>query len=121
MNTINKLLRGDYTPRPQPAKPQPPAILEKKASQMLLSEFESIPTVKRHYEEALEAYKLAMEEWQAEVNTKDRLFWDDCAKEFGVENHPKRTMLEEKAYNLGHAHGFQEVYYYYSDLVELIQ
>jgi len=41
--------------------------------------------------------------------------------ENGLENHPKRHMLWNKAWDLGHTAGDLEVEMYYLDLMELVQ
>lgn len=41
--------------------------------------------------------------------------------EFGVENNPKKDLLFEKAWELGHSGGYDEVYNYFGDLVDLIK
>jgi hypothetical protein len=36
-------------------------------------------------------------------------------------NNPKKELLWEKAWDMGHAYGIDHVVYYYRDLAELIQ
>ena len=58
--------------------------------------------------------------------TKDGLdkadkFKKDLFDELGIANNPKREKLYAKAYQMGHAYGYSEIYGYASDLVELIE
>lgn len=45
----------------------------------------------------------------------------DLLEEFGVIDNPKASLCYSKAYELGHAYGFGEVYSVFEDLVELIK
>lgn len=47
-------------------------------------------------------------------------FKQDAFKELGIENHPKRELLYKKAWELGHSGGLSEVWYYLSELADLI-
>ncbi len=42
------------------------------------------------------------------------------AKEYGIENHPKRAKLWSLAWEHGHSSGFSEIEIYYREFVELI-
>lgn len=63
----------------------------------------------------------AKKELAHETNRLMTQFADDLAREHDVEHNPKRGMLFNKAWGLGHSAGLQEVASYYSDLVELIR
>lgn len=47
-------------------------------------------------------------------------FKKDLLKELDVTSNPKADLLFEKAWSLGHSSGFEEVYSFACDLVELI-
>lgn len=64
-----------------------------------------------------EAFQL----WIDDVVQKESKFKADLFDELGILNHPKRELLFDKAYKLGHANGFNEVFNYALDLVELIE
>lgn len=65
--------------------------------------------------------KSTREEWRQENYRIEAEFKEDLAREFGVDTHPKAPLLWDRAWSLGHASGFSEVYNYYLDLVELIK
>jgi hypothetical protein len=50
----------------------------------------------------------------------NEIFRGDLEQEFGVVGHPKSKRLFELAWEHGHSSGLNDVYYYYSDFVELI-
>jgi hypothetical protein len=68
------------------------------------------------YKEALRLYRIAV----AEADRTEE-FINDLFVEFGVEDNPKRDQCYGIAYNMGHAHGFSEVYSMFEQLVELIK
>ena len=70
--------------------------------------------------EDTESYLKARDEWyEAEAKLKQE-FWDDCAEDFGLQNHPKREKLQEIAWEEGHSEGFRSVYQWYERLAELL-
>lgn len=48
-------------------------------------------------------------------------FKNDMFQEYGVEDNPKVELLFNKCWDLGHSNGFSDVYYYFSELVDLIK
>ncbi|AGS80939.1 hypothetical protein [Caulobacter phage Cr30] len=50
----------------------------------------------------------------------EQIFKQDLEEEFDVQNNPKKDLLFSKAWEQGHAYGFNEVYNHYIDLVDLI-
>lgn len=50
-----------------------------------------------------------------------RNFKNDLETEFKMQDHPKAELLYAKAWAQGHSSGLHEVYYAYSDLVELVK
>lgn len=48
-------------------------------------------------------------------------FKADVFKELEIVGHPKAELLWSKAWDMGHANGFSDVYYYADELVELIR
>ena len=49
------------------------------------------------------------------------LFREDLRVEFGTVDNPKEAMIFNRAWEHGHSDGFSSVYYWYSDLVDLIK
>lgn len=56
-----------------------------------------------------------------ELATLGEEFVLDLFEEFGVIDNPKASLCYSKAYEIGHAYGFGEVYSVFEDLVELIK
>lgn len=48
-------------------------------------------------------------------------FKNDMFNELGIQDNPKRELLYQKAYEMGHSYGFSEVFSYACDLAELIK
>lgn len=44
----------------------------------------------------------------------------DCLEELGRTNHPKAELLWSKAWEMGHANGFSDIWYHMRDLGELL-
>lgn len=59
--------------------------------------------------------------YQADIARLDKQFRVDLFAELGITNNPKRDLLFEKAWDMGHASGYEEVANYALDLVELIE
>lgn len=53
--------------------------------------------------------------------SNDEEFKKDLFEHFGVQDHPKREVCYHLAYDIGHAHGYSEVLYHFTNLVELIK
>jgi hypothetical protein len=50
-----------------------------------------------------------------------QLFKKDIEEEFNTTSNPKKDLLFSKAWSMGHASGYNSVYGYYEDLVDLIK
>lgn len=59
--------------------------------------------------------------WREDMNRLARKLEEDLAEELEMTNHPKRQMLWTKAWEHGHASGYTEIHYWYTDLLELIK
>lgn len=59
--------------------------------------------------------------YNAELKKLKSEFKSDIEDEHGTSNNPKKDLLFEKAWSMGHSSGYNEVYHYYSDLVDLIE
>ena len=88
---------------------------------------DSTPAEARAYADALELhevekekYKAALDIYHKEQNKRTTEFQNDLFEEFGVTNNPKADKCYQIAYSHGHSSGFQEVYNYFSEFVELI-
>jgi hypothetical protein len=80
---------------------------------------------KKNRQEAKEKYKkeLAMkkERYREEQYKIDNEFKLALFKEYGVEDHPKREKVFDMAWQNGHASGYGDVEYHFSEYVELIK
>ena len=47
-------------------------------------------------------------------------FYEAVIKELGIENNPKKDIFMSKMWQLGHSNGYEEIWIYAQDLVELI-
>ena len=65
-------------------------------------------------------YRALRDEYGAEESWIYEEFKRDLFEELGIENHPKRQLLFEKAWERGHSSGYSEVYNVALDLVDLI-
>lgn len=82
------------------------------------------PGIVQKVHEELKNYdvaKQALKDYNKEDNRLHALFREDIAKEFGVQDNPKKDKVFNMAYDRGHSSGHEEVYNVYSDLVELIK
>jgi hypothetical protein len=64
------------------------------------------------------------EAWKAYKEEDKRIcnqFKQDLFKEFDVKDNPKADLCFSKAWEVGHAWGYGEVYNHFQDLVELIK
>ena len=67
-----------------------------------------------------EGYDLAQKEYRAEEQRIHLLFQRTLFEEFGVANNPKREACFSLAWEHGHSSGYDEIYNYFSEFVELI-
>lgn len=74
---------------------------------------------------ALEIYRdtirLAKRIYHEEQSKIDEAFKLALFEEYGVNNHPKRERIFEKAWSRGHSDGYSQVEYEFSELVDIIQ
>lgn len=105
---------------PNPSKPEIPAVLKKRASELTADELSSLMKVKADHEAAIEAMNKARIAYRDEDARLEALFRSDMEAEYGMVGHPKADMLYSKADELGHSGGFSEIHNYYSELVELV-
>lgn len=72
-------------------------------------------------EKELAAYNSAMKEYRDAEAAAMEQFQNDLFKEIGIENHPNRFKLFQKAWDRGHSSGYSEVMNEAWDLVDLIK
>jgi hypothetical protein len=72
------------------------------------------------HKERYSKYMKELSEYRMLQSDLEAKFKRDLEREFGLEHHSKKDLLYEKAWNLGHSCGLNEVYSYYEDLVDLI-
>jgi hypothetical protein len=101
--------------------PRIPEILKRPASLMTSAEIQSLPEVKKQWEEAEERYRKSMQEYRQEESRIYGEFEADCAAEEGLLDHPKRSALFSKAWEAGHSSGYNEVWLNYTDMAELLK
>lgn len=68
-----------------------------------------------------EQTRIRREEWRTEEQRLVDLLHADLAAEHEVTDNPKEAMLWNKAWDHGHANGYNEVVICYEDFVELIK
>ena len=68
-----------------------------------------------------DAYKAHRKEYDDERNKLHQEFQNDLFEEFSVSDNPKRNRCFELAWEHGHPSGYEEVYNYFGDFVELIR
>jgi hypothetical protein len=66
---------------------------------------------------------ITYEEFESMKNEKGYItdFFDIVKKDLCIENNPKADKMMRIAWEMGHSNGYNEVYTYACDLVELIQ
>lgn len=67
------------------------------------------------------AYKEALHNYRREQSRIEELFQDCLYEEFGVVDNPKKDKCMSLAWSMGHSSGYNEVWNYFSELVELIK
>lgn len=73
------------------------------------------------YFNAREEYDKNVKSWNAKNNRLEREFKHDLLEELGLTGNPKADLLYSIAWEYGHSTGFEEVFYYASDLADLIR
>jgi len=68
-----------------------------------------------------EMEKIKISERMEKARQKKEEHKKEMAKLYGVEGNPKLDQCYEIAWDLGHANGFSEVGFHFSELVELIK
>lgn len=68
-----------------------------------------------------DAYKAHRKEYDAESAKLHQEFKNDLFEEFGVSDNPKRFKCFDLAWEHGHSSGYEEVYNYFCDFVDLIR
>lgn len=73
------------------------------------------------YNNKLEYNRENRKEYYEETKRLTELFKQDCFDELGIRDNPKRERAFSLAWEHGHSGGYQEVYNYLLDFVELIK
>jgi hypothetical protein len=68
-----------------------------------------------------EAYEAHRKEYNDESAKLHQEFKNDLFEEFGVSDNPKRNKCFDLAWEHGHPSGYEEVYNYFGDFVDLIR
>lgn len=64
---------------------------------------------------------VAHEAYYADNNRLMAEFKSDLFIDLGIVGHPKAELLYSKAWEMGHANGFSDVYYYAGEFVEFLR
>jgi len=72
------------------------------------------------WEDSKAGYDEQMKIYRDESDKRSSEFINDLFEEFGVVGNPKADKCFSIAYEMGHSSGYQEVWNYFSELVELI-
>ncbi len=122
MGMYENIENGKYkNTKPYPDRPKQDPILKKTIGELSLEEITKAKDKQSQYEEEKKNYTKLVDEWRKEEGRMNSLFFDDCAKEEGIENHPKRSSVEVKAWEHGHASGYGDIWYWYKEFAELIR
>ena len=101
---------------PSPIPPQKPRLKDDPTS----DEVEVFLELIRRYEKDHTIYIERLQEYKRERFALKEQFKKDLFDELNISENPKREILFEKAWDLGHDLGYSEVYSYAMDLIELI-
>jgi hypothetical protein len=108
-----KMPEGSYPDRP--SKPMHPA--RGKETSASVKEY---ALAYEKYEDAMLVFRKKMDEYRQADAALTEKFWKDAFEELGIpENHPKASLLRDKAWSHGHANGLHEVFFWLDDLWEL--
>jgi len=72
------------------------------------------------YETAMVAYRAARDDYHAEQARMDEQFKQDALADVGLTGHPRADKAYAFAWDHGHASGYSEVYYYLSDVADVL-
>lgn len=75
----------------------------------------------KELEQIIQDYKSKEIEYNQEKNRIYNLWKNDMYNEYEVIDNPKVDQAFQLAWDYGHAYGYQEIEYYFSDLVRLIK
>ena len=104
-----------------PEKVEIPAILTKKVCDLARDEIRQIDTAMLQHEMAKEKYNAAVKAYHDDENRLMAIFQNDLEVEYGTVGNHRAGVLFGKAWELGHAHGLDQVHCHYADLVDLIR
>ena len=102
----------DYPIRP--AKPRQPTPV---TSESMLKYSNDL----KLYEQAMEAYKIAISEYRQHEKQKEKEFKHDCLENYNLQNEPEkiRDGIFSLAEKDGHSFGYSEIYYEMEKYVDL--
>ena len=104
----------------QPKKPTAPVLTLDTSKNM--EQFAAYQVLVERYTKGHEAYVKARNEYHVNENALQEMFWDDAFENLGIDRkHSKSTLLRQMAWKHGHASGYSEVWYWLTELVELIR
>lgn len=74
------------------------------------------------YEEAMPVFRMKVEEYRKADNALTEQFWKDAFEDLGIpEEHPKASLLKNKAWEHGHANGLHEVFFWLDEFWEVVK
>lgn len=96
-------------------------LLKKPVGSLTEKEITEAMNLRNEFEQNKKKYNEASDRWRAEEAKLNALFFDDCAKEEGLVNHPKRNLVEGKAWEHGHASGYSDIWHWYQEFADVVK
>ncbi len=122
MDIYENIRSGKYNNKVSlPPYPKQELSLKKTIWEFSLPEIIEAKKKQSLYEDAMKTYSKALDELREEDGRMNKLFFDDCAEAEGLQNHPKRSAVEGKAWEHGHASGYGDIWYWYREFAELVK
>lgn len=103
-----------------PKRPERPAVLGKRVSELNSADLNTLGAVKAEYDAAVEAHDAAKRAYREDEDRLRTKFREDLAAEYGVVGNPREPKLWALAWSYGHSAGLGEVVSHYGELSELI-
>lgn len=122
MSVYNKIIDGVYNNKLiYPTRPSRPELFDVKATAMTAEQAAAFPEAHREYNAQLEQYDRDCKHYRENGGKLMDQFRSDLEAEYEMTDHPKASLLWEKAWERGHSGGFSDVYSAYADMVELVK
>ena len=121
MSIFAKIENGDYlTKLPYPPKVVENPLVFKSVKNMTDDEVDRLAAVVAEYRQSIADRDAAKVARRVDATRLQEQFKKDIEAEYNMVGHPKADLLFEKAWDMGHSSGYNEVAQYYNDLHELV-